>query len=588
MELFECLPERDKRLFHKYISEFSEAGAMPYDQLGRYLRFWNENKRTFYQAFGEEFIIKKEISLTKTLGDGENEMRHKLGKYYADPIIRTFVNHYQSVIQNIMARYLYDDEMYNNLATLKYMVDDYEALYENVYYGEGFTIPGEFTVNGKPFVVNKNAKLIKLIGRLVKALGADIERHICPLCNADYPTSVDSCPNCSGAIVNKDIFSGFEMYRQAHSQVLNTKRVKGTLCLSIHPMDFVTMSDNACDWETCMSWMSDNDGGEYRLGTVEMMNSSYVIVAYLESKDPMYLYCNFGDEEKAFWNSKKWRQLYIVDEIMILGNRQYPYNNDEIQGAAIKWIRDLMTKMPGFGPYADTTSKISNRNHNAIGDKDVQFYIETSGIMYNDVYDFRLAYLADQKLQDGDLYEINFSGPAVCAACGCEIYSGNQNPQNVCCSSCSGGWECDLCGDAHRDCEDSCHVDGYTLCQYCWEDRTEICEICDEVHIDNVMEHYYIQWIGANDPEVCNFNFSYYVPICNMCVSSKEIQNLYGEVHTVYDFWHGQKKAFDVRNITDEGLNRGNLMPSTVKLLKAMRDAESEEDCVRLIREIAC
>jgi predicted hydrocarbon binding protein len=84
---------------------------MPYNQLDRYLRFWNVNKRTFYQAFGEEFIIKKEISLTKTLGDGANEMRRKLGKYYAAPIIRTFVNYYQSVIQNIMDHYMYDDEI---------------------------------------------------------------------------------------------------------------------------------------------------------------------------------------------------------------------------------------------------------------------------------------------------------------------------------------------------------------------------------------------------------------------------------------------------------------------------------------------
>ena len=38
------------------------------------------------------------------------------------------------------------------------------------------------------------------------------------------------------------------------------------------------MSDNNSGWESCMSW---RNNGCYRRGTVEMMNSPYVIVAYL-------------------------------------------------------------------------------------------------------------------------------------------------------------------------------------------------------------------------------------------------------------------------------------------------------------------
>ena len=46
----------------------------------------------------------------------------------------------------------------------------------------------------------------------------------------------------------------YEAFRLAHSRILNTKTLKGTLCLSIHPMDYMTMSDNTYDWSSCMSW----------------------------------------------------------------------------------------------------------------------------------------------------------------------------------------------------------------------------------------------------------------------------------------------------------------------------------------------
>ena len=53
-----------------------------------------------------------------------------------------------------------------------------------------------------------------------------------------------------------------------------------------------------------MSWF---EKGEYRQGTVEMMNSECVVVAYLESTTNMTI----RDGE---WNSKRWRELFVVDE----------------------------------------------------------------------------------------------------------------------------------------------------------------------------------------------------------------------------------------------------------------------------------
>ena len=45
----------------------------------------------------------------------------------------------------------------------------------------------------------------------------------------------------------------FEDARILYSTWLNDKK-KGYLTISIHPLDFMTMSDNASKWKSCMSW----------------------------------------------------------------------------------------------------------------------------------------------------------------------------------------------------------------------------------------------------------------------------------------------------------------------------------------------
>lgn len=101
----------------------------------------------------------------------------------------------------------------------------------------------------------------------------------------------------------------FEEFRICQSMCTNTTALEGKLCLSIHPLDYMTMSDNACDWSSCMSWQED---GCYRMGTVEMMNSPCVIVAYLESSHPMYF------SREATWNSKNGAPSILLLQILLL------------------------------------------------------------------------------------------------------------------------------------------------------------------------------------------------------------------------------------------------------------------------------
>lgn len=156
------------------------------------------------------------------------------------------------------------------------------------------------------------------------------------------------------------------------------------------------------------------------------------------------------------------------------------------------------------------------------------------------------------------------------------------------CNKCRGGWQCDLCGEWHSDRDDYIWLDEYKICQYCYEDRSEKCECCGDYHLDNNLNHIYLQFVDNKDKDVQLFNYSYYVPLCDYCISNPdEYEPNYGKMFDVIDSWGHPRKAFDIRNITDEGLEGGDLSARNIEMLKTLREAKSDEDCVRLIQEIA-
>jgi hypothetical protein len=208
---------------------------------------------------------------------------------------------------------------------------------------------------------------------------------------------------------------GFEDFRICHSLVLNQKKSVGELCLSIHPMDYWTMSDNDCDWDSCMNW---REQGGYRAGTVEMMNSPCVVVAYLKASDPFYI--SRGME----WNNKKWRQLFIVNEDVIMGIKDYPYHNPNIGKVVNAWLKELAEKNLGW-KYCDKLlpyhpgEEIAHPNYP--DEKKFAFYFHTND-MYNDTGCCNhYIYIRDTLHESGkDFYSptINYSGKSQCVSCG--------------------------------------------------------------------------------------------------------------------------------------------------------------------------
>jgi hypothetical protein len=319
---------------------------------------------------------------------------------------------------------------------------------------------------------------------------------------------------------------GFEEFRIKHSQILNQKRTKGTLCLSIHPFDFITMSDNDCGWSSCLAWGYDGCGsGDYRGGSLEMMTSNCVIIAYLKSKRDMEL-------RGGSWNSKKWRALYIVDPKMIIGNRQYPFANDNLNGEVMRWLREIFNGKTGN--YEDTFTKVKNRATTVIGEKNVRISIE-SAIMYND-FNENDAYVAADAFEDGEWYNIIMSGPAICTCCCDVIEPYAVHSSSVVCEHCDTSWVCDWCGERHYDDDEMYRVGGREICRYCYEDCVCYCEFCNHEAIESDLFQVMIH------NEACNKN--YFIGMCDDCYVN--VEEFFGK-STGY-------LRFDAKNVTKKGL----------------------------------
>ena len=569
MDLFAKLPENEVSQLHRYLDSYSGGSAIGREHMDHYLRYWNDNKINFYRMFGEQFILRKEVLFEKPFDELEDEMDSAIR--WGSELVKRFCKEFKATI---------DEKLCgpgSKLACMRYelmsFVDNMAMLVDNCYNGDAITIPAEYTATKRAMQINKGCKVSKMVGKISDALGIKISSCVCPNCGR-IDIEGNKCPYCGNE--NCEEKDGYEAFRQAHSLVLNQKKIKGTLCLSIHPLDFLTMSDNDCGWTSCMSWME--EAGDYRMGTVEMMNSPCVVIAYIEAKDKMWV-C--GND----WSNKRWRQLYIVTPELILGNRQYPFESDVLQGAAIKWLRDLANPVPGYGPYAEEASQIRNNAWNTIGDLKIHFNLYTS-YMYNDVYDCRLAYVAPHRLEDENRYDLCFSGPAVCASCGDDIEYDTVEAHNVICRKCDGHWRCDCCGDYHSE-YDSCYeVGDYLYCDWCYHNELESCECCGDCATS--LTHIYIQIPDTDVDEIKNdFNFSYYVGICDDCLMSKSYEKEFGPIILTKDTWGCDRRAFSLDNMTDYALECGDLSSDTVDFLKSVRDEKSIEGRLNLIRQFS-
>ena len=130
-----------------------------------------------------------------------------------------------------------------------------------------------------------------------------------------------------------------EAVRQKLSMLIQSNKVTGKLVLSVHPLDFLSASENNHGWRSCHAL-----DGEYRSGNLSYMLDDCTIMAYLKSDAPDVKLPRFPADVP--WNDKKWRCYFFFDWEMGIcyAGRQYPFHTDR----ALELVEQMMRKVKYF------------------------------------------------------------------------------------------------------------------------------------------------------------------------------------------------------------------------------------------------
>ena len=432
MDLFEKLSFNEVQMIDWYINAYSGERTEARASLSKILRVWNQNKQTLYKAFGNRFTVSKNICIKTPIDALRKEMESLI-------FCNSKFNRWRSEILNKL--YDIDYEIYN---TFNDAIIAAKPLAKNIYEGENFEIKiGENLIR-----VQDGMKVMKIISKLAKAF---------------------------------DVEETFEEFRLEHSRILNTATLKGELVLSIHPLDYMTMSDNACDWSSCMSW---NDEGCYRRGTVEMMNGEDVVVAYLKSSSPM----SIGNNE---WEgNKKWRSLILFDKNYITSVKGYPYLSRDLSQIAIQMLVDLAKENLGWN-YDDTIYKYSHDSDICTPRGTYRFRFAAYDAMYNDFGSCKHHICIGEGLGP-ERHFFQYGGPSTCMCCG-QTGMDYAGEGDLICDDCNDVCYCYECGERIDRYYAYYDEDGNPYCEFCFNEsfRTDVWNKPDEpVHVDNTYTLY--------------------------------------------------------------------------------------------------
>lgn len=457
---FSLLTEDEKNAFIDYINAHAEA---PTSCSAEYLlREWNAQKAHIFELFGEQLILKTDVEFSQSndaiaLDISQDWRQMPENAYRFTESLWGFLTKQKSKVwEEYHNRPFKDPEVYTRFEYEKmhpwYQVENLlssETLAKNAV-GEEFTIPMPKPDGSvREYRVQEGTKPLRVLRQLIKSYGEE-------------------------AVGSMDDFNAFCVW---HSQYLNTSSIKGKLCFSIHPLDYLTMSDNANDWTSCMSWQ---DTGCYRSGTVEMMNSPYAIVVYLEASDrKYYMTPNFA------WNSKKWRTLCLITDPGVISVKSYPYYHKDITLFVVNYLTNLDKENNYIAPVS-----IHPYSDELINKAEIRIQPYTFR-MYNDFSTTTHFIALKEKYNDGKrhVFTFNYSGKSECMSCG-ELYTADDRQMFSCeeqlscmkCAGLNGDYVfCDSCGEIiHVD--DACWIDDTPYCDECFDQVGFMDPFTDENH----------------------------------------------------------------------------------------------------------
>lgn len=166
-------------------------------------------------------------------------------------------------------------------------------------------------------------------------------------------TSKEYVNNAAGITIPKNFkvvkafkffVSDKELLKQLQSEasrIIQENTVSGYLCFSVHPLDYLSASENVHNWRSCHAL-----DGDYRSGNLNYMVDSTTVVCYLRAEKQAVL-PHFPED--VLWNSKKWRVLLFFsnDKTLMFAGRQYPFTANK----GIDIVKEKILPMLNLGEW---------------------------------------------------------------------------------------------------------------------------------------------------------------------------------------------------------------------------------------------
>ena len=291
------------------------------------------------------------------------------------------------------------------------------------------------------------------------------------------------------------------------SRIFQEQKITGKLCFSIHPLDFLSVSENTYNWRSCHAL-----DGEYRAGNLSYMMDGSTFICYLKGADGVKL-PRFPED--VLWNNKKWRVLLFMseDKNLMMAGRPYPFKSEN----GMEEVMDKLhyTKLLGRDKWTEWLDGLVDKVNIGL-DRDLHFetpYIpigskllpldmviknEGAPCHYNDllyssvykpvfVYRCREFWYSPTERTDIMGTKIYVGHDVPCLYCGeDDCYEGNDS---MMCRSCTNGSDyedsswCEHCDRRIPHNEDGYWVDDIYICEDCFEQYTAVCENCGTYHL---------------------------------------------------------------------------------------------------------
>lgn len=454
--------EEIKQLVESVIRESQMYNGIPIN-VDQIIEKWLEAKSSFIEGLKGNLIYQSEEIVSFHL---DKKSRQERLEKFAD-LIDT---HYKN---GLLSEYLYEietEEFYNNKTESEYKFYDFDKEVE--------------------VIVPANIKVVKSF----KFFETD-------------PQKLAKMQNEASRLIQEDVVSGY-------------------LCYSVHPLDFLSASENIHNWRSCYAL-----DGEYRTGCLNYLMDSSTVICYLRSTDDNVILPHFPKDVP--WNSKKWRVwlFFSNDQFMFLTGRQYPFSNN----LGLNYIKDNILPNVGMGEWG----KLYNRSVSEINDeynrpifsfsyplfpvnetlKSIQdLMIEKKHVhAYNDVlrshhYHPSYAYkIFPHQIWAPDTGYTNkktkfYVGDACpCPICGIDYIDGSDI---LACQSCmeeynlrdiGGYYYCDCCGTSvPLDSLYQLTISGDQVCYNCYEREVVCCQLCSATDMPDVISYYNGMYLCPN------------------------------------------------------------------------------------------